>query len=113
MNRTITNSSTRSAPPLIRPANWRRHLGLYGAGRQEAAATAIRVDAGAAIASPRHQGDPGMQLAAGSGRRPRHLARSDHAPADHREFDPWRFQALEPVRCWQGAEAGRGRYGVL
>src|SRR5215468_12555095 len=44
MNRTITNSNTRSAPPLIRPASWRCHLGLYGAGRQEAAASGIRVD---------------------------------------------------------------------
>ena len=63
----------------------RHHLGLSRPGRAHAAAAEIRLDAGAGIASPRHQGDPGVQLAAGAGRRHRHLARADHAPAADRE----------------------------
>ena len=59
----------------------RHHLGLSRPGRTHAAAAEIRLDAGAGIASPRHQGDPGVQLAPGPGRRHRHLARADHASA--------------------------------
>ena len=59
----------------------RHHLGLSRPGGAHAAAAEIRLDAGAGNASPRHQGDPGVQLAAGAGRRHRHLARADHAPA--------------------------------
>ena len=53
---------------------------------------------------PRHQGHRGMQLAAGAGRRHRHLARADPAPPADRQLDPRRHQAVEPVRPRQGAE---------
>ena len=60
------------------------------------------------IAASRHQGDPGKQLAAGAGRRARHLARADHAPGDHRRTRRAAgFKPSNPFVRRQGAEAGR------
>ena len=59
----------------------------YHRARREASAAAeIRLDAGAGGQPPRHQGDRGVQLAAGAGRRHRHLARADPAPAADRQL---------------------------
>ena len=58
----------------------------------------------------RLQGHRGMQLAAGAGRRHRHLARADPAPPADRQLDARRHQAVEPVCPRQGAEARRRRH---
>ena len=59
---------------------WRHRLGLSRAARADARAAEIRLDPGPRNPSPRHQGDRGMQLAAGPGGRPGHLARAHPAP---------------------------------
>src|SRR2546421_8767464 len=58
---------------LFRSAG-RGGLGLYGAARPDPGAAQIRLDPGAGDASPRHQGDPGMQLAAGEFRSEEHTS---------------------------------------
>ena len=90
----------------------RHRLGLSRPGRADAAAAEIRLDPGAGSQPPRHQGDPGVQLAAGARRRHRHLARADPAPAADGQLEARRHQAVQSVRARQGAEAG-GRHHRL
>ncbi len=63
---------------------WRHRLGLYGSARKNAGAAQILLDPGARGAPPCQQGHRGMQLAAGPGRRHRHLACADPASPPHR-----------------------------
>ena len=85
----------------------RHRVGVYGPGREDAAAAEIRLDAGAGSQSPCHQGDRGVQLAAGARRRHRYVARADLAPAADRQLEARRDQAIQSVRARQGTEACR------
>ncbi len=85
----------------------RRDLGLYGAARQDAGAPGLRVDAGAGNPSPRLKGVGGVQLAAGAGRRHRHLARADPAPHDHAEHQPPRHSGRGAVSSAAGRRSSK------
>ena len=87
-------------------AGWDR-VGLSRSARAHAGYSEIRLDPGTRDASARDQGHPGMQLAAGPRRRPRHLARADHAPAADRQREARRHQAFEPICSGQGAHHRR------
>src|SRR5579872_796694 len=88
-------------------AGWDR-VGVSGAGGAYAAAAEIRLDTGAGSEPARDEGDPGVQLAAGSGRRHRHVTCADHAPAAERDIEARRVQAVQSVRARQGTEPGGG-----
>src|SRR5579859_548203 len=92
-------------------AGWDR-VGVSWAGGAHAAAAQVRLDAGAGGEPARDEGDPGVQLAAGAGRRHRHIARADHAPAAERDVEAGRVQAVQSVRAREGAESGGGYHGL-
>ncbi len=75
----------------------RHRMGLSGAARQDPGRAEIRLDPGAPDPSPRHQGRPGMQLAAGFGGRARHLARADHASPVEGRCRARRRQTVKPL----------------